>query len=66
MVNNWRTLSEQVVAVERTSGKTGIVPLIYPPEINIGVGRGGGGARGGPGPPNNLGGGANIPFGPPQ
>ena len=31
--------------------------------IYIGVGRGGG--TGGPGPPNNLRGGANIPFGPP-
>ena len=30
------------------------------PIFNIGVG------RGGPGPPNNLGGGANIPFGPPN
>ena len=32
-----------------------------------GVGRGGGGARGGQAPPpNNLRGGANIPFGPPN
>ena len=30
----------------------------------IGVGRGG--ARGGPGLPNNFGGGAKIPFGPPN
>ena len=30
---------------------------------HIGVGRGG---PGGPGPPNNLRGGANIPFGPPN
>ena len=34
-------------------------------KLLIGVGRGG--ARGGPGPPNNLrGGGGNIPFGPPN
>ena len=33
-------------------------------EVCIGVGRGGG--QGGPGPPNNLRGGANIPFGPPN
>ena len=31
---------------------------------NIGVGRGGG--PGGARPPNNFGGGANIPFGPPN
>ena len=30
-------------------------------QLHIGVGRGGG-----PGPPNNLRGGANIPFGPPN
>ena len=34
---------------------------------SIGVGRGGArGGQGGPGPPNNLRGGANIPFGPPN
>ena len=32
----------------------------------IGVGRGGARGGGGPGPPNNLRGGANIPFGPPN
>ena len=66
MVNNWRTLSEQVVAVERTSGKTGIVPLIYPPEINIGVGRGGGGPGGGQAPPIIWEGGPTYPLAPPN
>ena len=33
-------------------------------KMNLGLGRGG--ARGGQAPPNNLKGGANIPFGPPQ
>ena len=34
--------------------------------IGVGRGGGGGGGQGGTGPPNNLRGGANIPFGPPN
>ena len=37
---------------------------LYASKCIIGVGRGGG--QGGARPPNNLGGGANIPFGPPN
>ena len=39
---------------------------VFRPFNYIGVGRGGGGRGGGAGRPNNLRGGANIPFGPPN
>ena len=42
------------------------MPLSWLCRVTIGVGRGGARGGGGPGPPNNLRGGANIPFAPPS